>query len=400
MKRIAYILLLLVLISQPAFCRQKKVASFPFRLVGSTIVVETSINGSSPLNFILDTGVKNTMITEILPEDSVELPRGEIVGIRGLGLNDSIRAYHSTKNMLKIGNLRLQNQDILVLMDKIISFSSITGEKINGILGSEILKDYVVEISYSRQRITFYTHESYAVPRSYKRIPAIVAGSKMYVNANVINNGITNENLAMLIDTGAEIGAWFQTIRADAFELPEKRIHGYIGEGLNGEIHGYYAVIDSLNIGPFYLKKPIVTFPDSLYIADFIIRSSRDGTLGNQVLKRFDSFIDFKTPALYLKPNRMFAEKFSYNISGIEMTQNFPYIFDITVHKVWKNSTADLKGIKPGDLILEVDKQPVFTMKMVEIRKILETPRKRPLHIVIQRDLEVLDVYLDMKSPI
>ena len=51
------------------------------------------------------------------------------------------------------------------------------------------------------------------------------------------------------------------------------------------------------------------------------------------------------------------------------MTQNFPYIFDITVHKVWKNSTADLKGIKPGDLILEVDKQPVFTMKMVEIRK-------------------------------
>ncbi len=400
MKRILYIAILFCLTTSPAFSRQKKVASIPFKLVGSSIVIETSINGSTPLQFILDTGVKNNMITEVHSEDSVELPRGKVVAIRGLGLNDSIRAYESTNNLLKIGNLRLQNQNMLVLMDNIISFSSITGEKINGILGSELLKDYVVEINYSRQRITFYTHDSFIVPNSYKRIPAIVAGSKMFINANVINNGMTNENLAMLIDTGAEIGAWFQTIRSDAFELPEKKIHGYIGEGLNGEIHGYYAVIDSLNIGPFYLKKPIVTFPDSMYIADIIIRSSRDGTLGNQVMKRFDSIFDFKTPALYLKPNRMFSEKFSFNISGIEMTQNFPFIFDITVNKVWKNSTADLKGIKEGDLILEVDKQPVFSMKMTEIRRIFETPRKRPLHIVIQRDTDVMDFYLDMKSPI
>ena len=222
----------------------------------------------------------------------------------------------------------------------------------------------------------------------------------MFINANVTSKNTTSENLVMLLDTGAEIGAWLQTIRDDAFALPEKRIHGYIGEGLNGEIHGYYAIVDTLTIGPYHLRRPIITFPDSMYIADFIVRSSRDGTLGNQVMKRFDSFIDFKTPALYLKPNRMFAEKFSFNIAGIEMVQNYPFVFEILVNKVWKNSTADLKGIKKGDLILEVDKQPVFSLKMGEIRKIFETPRKRPLHLVIQRDADVMDFYLDMRSPI
>lgn len=340
------------------------------------------------------------MITDILPEDSVLLPHGEILEIKGLGIKDTVKAYQSQGNELKVGNLKLPSKDILVLMDNLINFSSITGEKINGILGSEILKDYVVEINYSRQRLFLYSHQSFTPPKSYSQIPAIVAGSKMYVNANVKNNGISTENVAMLIDTGAEIGAWFQTIREDAFAVPEKRTHGYIGEGLNGEIHGYYAVIDSLCIGPFCLKKPIVTFPDSMYIASAVLRTARDGTIGNQIMKRFDCFIDFKTPALYLKPNRMFADKFSINIAGIELVQNYPYFFEVSVNKVWKNSTAEKKGVRQGDIILEVDKLPVFTMKLTEIRKIFETPRKRPLHIVIQRDSDVMDVYLDMKSPI
>lgn len=400
MKRFQYILFLLFLVIPPTFSKSKRIASVPFRMAGSYILIETSINGSTPLNFVLDTGLKGTMITEIHSEDSVSLPQGEIVSIRGLGLNDSIQAYESRNNLLKIGNLKFPAKDILVLTSNLIDFSSITGEKINGILGAEVLKDYIIEINYTRQRINFYPHDSFTVPGKYARIPAIVVGGKMYINANVTSSNVTKENLAMLIDTGAEIGAWFQTVRDDAFIMPDKKIHGYIGEGLNGEIHGYYAVVDSLWIGPYCLKNPIVTFPDSVYIADFIMRSSRDGTLGNQIMKRFDSFIDFKTPALYLKPNRMFADRFSFNIAGIEMTQNYPFFFEIRVNKVWKNSTADLKGVKPGDLILEVDRQPVFTMKLTEIRKIFETSRKRPLHVVIQRGDDVMDFFLDMKSPI
>ncbi|MHB9056685.1 MAG: aspartyl protease family protein [Paludibacteraceae bacterium] len=400
MKKFQYILFLLFLVIPPTFSKSKRVASIPFRMAGSYILIETSINGSTTLNFVLDTGLKGTMITGIHSEDSVSLPQGKIVSIRGLGLNDSIQAYQSRNNLLKIGNLKFPDKDILVLTNNLIDFSSITGEKINGILGAEVLKDYIIEINYTRQRINFYLHDSFTVPGKYARIPAIVVGGKMYINANVTSSNVTKENLAMLIDTGAEIGAWFQTVRDDAFIMPDKKIHGYIGEGLNGEIHGYYAVVDSLWIGPYCLKNPIVTFPDSVYIVDFIMRSSRDGTLGNQIMKRFDSFIDFKTPALYLKPNRMFADRFSFNIAGIEMIQNYPFFFEIRVNKVWKNSTADLKGIKPEDLILEVDRQPAFTMKLTEIRKIFETSRKRPLHVVIQRGDDVMDFFLDMKSPI
>lgn len=398
---------LLIIISLfPFFCngdifaKNKKIASVPFRLVGSYVVLDVAINNSKSLSLILDTGVESTIITELGKTESIAFSKGDSVKIKGLGIDKNLHALRIRNNDFKIGLLQFKGKDLTVVLDQGFNLSGITGERINGIIGSDILKEFIVEINYATSKLTFYSHEGFTPHRKFISIPTLLVKNRLYVNADIIDQDGIIKKVVMLLDTGAEVGAWLQTVRSDGIDMPEDRVFGYIGEGLNGEINGYYAYMNRLCLGPFCIKKPIVTFPDSIYISRFLLNSSRDGTLGNKILKRFNLIIDYQTPALYLRPNFMFYEKFSYNIAGIELIQSNDFIFHFQINKVWPSSPADLKGIKEGDLILEIDKKPIYTLKINEIREMFETSRRLPLQLVIQRDNDIMDFFLDMKGTI
>ena len=357
MRRIHFILIVLLLVcgNSILYSKNKKIASVPFELTGSYIVVEVKINDSSPLKMILDTGIKNTIITELLSTDSVSLVRTDTITINGLGNEQDLKAYQSFKNEVKIGRINFTGKNVLLMMDNTFNFTSYSGQKINGIIGTDILQDYIIEINYTNSHIYFYDYDGYVPPSSFVSIPATIENDKIFIYADVVNQDLSRKKVKMLIDTGAELGAWLQNIRKNSVILPEKKTHGYIGQGLSGEILGNYTHLNQICLGPFCINNPIVSFPDSIFITHFILRSDRDGTFGNQIMKRFNNIIDFKKPAIYLKPNFMFKDKSRYNIAGIEIMKEPPFLILTKVNKVWKDSAADKKGIKEGDIIVEVD---------------------------------------------
>ena len=404
MKRICTFLLfsLFISLSAHAFPGNKKVTSVPFEMAGSYVVIKTTINDSSPLNMILDTGVKNTIINELMEDDELNLNKSitDSTRIQGLGNNQGIKAYRSYKNEVKIGKIKFTNKAVLLLPENIFNFTNYTGKKINGILGSDVLRDYIVEINYTKSRVIFYNNNNntFNVPSGYSSIPAVVSNNKLYITAGYTGIDSVPHSLRMLVDTGAELGSWL--FNKSISSMPDKKVYGYIGEGLSGEIKGYYARSVSLCLGPHCISNPIVTFPDSAFTKGLEQETPRDGTLGNQTLKRFNCIIDFKTPAFYLKRNFMFKNKFRYNVAGIEVLREMPHFFITRVHKIWENSPADIKGVREGDLILEVNGMKTFQMNVSEIRDVFETSRRFPLHIVIQRDSEVIDLDLNMNSKI
>ena len=60
------------------------ITSIPFDLVGSYVVLTVRINTSTPLRFILDSGLSNTLITEMYPSDSLSLQFSDTLTIKGL----------------------------------------------------------------------------------------------------------------------------------------------------------------------------------------------------------------------------------------------------------------------------------------------------------------------------
>jgi hypothetical protein len=376
----------------------KSIYSIPFDVVGSYVVLHVRINDSSPLNLILDSGIRNTIITELDTGDRISLSYSDVKELMGLGGGNQLEAYTSNSNILKIGKFKLDYKTVYVLKNDVFNLSRHSGSKINGLIGVDFFQDYVVEINYSQKRIRIYDPTSFKIPKGYGSLPVTVESQKMFVDLTVLESDSTRKSVKMLIDTGAELNAWFQTITKESVHTPRKWVQGTIGEGLNGIITGKYGHIPQICFGDFCLKNPIVSFPDSATITGIVLNSKRDGTIGSQLLNRFNIFIDYKQKRFFFKPNSSFKKRFTYNVAGIEIIQVSPYFTLTEVLDVWKNSPADIAGVKKGDEIMEVNGLNAFQMSLGEVRKIFETPTNNSLLLTLKRDKKDILVQIDMKD--
>lgn len=397
-------LLFLILIFQ-FICKSnasnKPIVTIPFEKVGSYIVVETRINNSSKLKFILDTGVRRTIITELLAGDSIDINSTDTVNLQGLGQGSPLMAYISTDNTISLSRkFKLLNKPVYILQDDAFNLTRQTGTKINGLLGVDFFQNYIVQIDYINSRLKFYEKENFEAPKGYGVMPMICEKQKMYIQLSVLETDTTRRSIKMLIDTGAELNAWFQTLSNRAISIPEKSIHGRIGYGLNGEVNGVFARVPQICIANSCVKDPIVVFPDSASISDIIVNTDRDGTIGSQLLNRFNIIIDSYNKLFYFKPNANFNRPFTYNIAGIEVAQTIAFVPQIEVVNVWKDSPADRAGLKTGDIINEIDNEKVYSMTIPQVKGYFIEPSKRPLRLTIQRGTETILLKVEMKAKI
>jgi C-terminal processing protease CtpA/Prc len=124
----------------------------------------------------------------------------------------------------------------------------------------------------------------------------------------------------------------------------------------------------------------------------------RDGTVGSQILKRFNMIFDYRNKRFYFVKNHYFKDPFDYNISGVEVVQTLLLFPVFEVNKVWKNSQAEKAGIKKGDIVFEINNEKTYFKTLAEIKKIFSTPSKRPLNLLIKRNDEFMKIQLDMKD--
>jgi hypothetical protein len=399
-KVLLFALSVLLLADLDAANKSKPVSSIPFEVVGSYVVIRAKINDSSPLNLILDSGIRNTIITELQEGDRITLNYSDIKDLMGLGGGTHLEAYSSNFNTLKIGKLKLESKTVFVLKEDVFNLSKHTGSKINGLVGVDFFQDYIVEVSYSNKRVYFYDKSSFIAPKGYEMTPLSIEAQKMFVELSVLEGDTARRKVKMLIDTGAELNAWFQTFKVESVHIPLKSIRGTIGQGLNGEIVGKIGRIPQICFGSHCLQNPIVSFPDSASIADIIGNSDRDGTIGSQILSRFNYIIDYQQKSFYFKPNANFNDGFHYNISGIEVTQILPYLPQTEVWKVWLGSPAEKAGVLEGDQILEVNGKKSFELNINDIKNIFQTPSKYPMRIKIYRENKEIQLDIDMNSQI
>lgn len=397
---ILYMLSLILSLQCYAAKRAKPIASIPFETVGTYVVIKLRINNSSPLDLILDSGIRNTIITELMPGDRITLHFSDVKELMGLGTGSTFEAYTSNYNSLKAKKYKIDKKTVFVLKEDIFNLSKHTGSKINGLVGLDFFQDYVIEINYSKKRLRVYDYKTFIAPKGYEKFPILVKDRKMFMNMTIQESDSTKKNVKMLIDTGAELGAWFQTYKENSVTKPDNGIEASIGQGFNGEITGELNRLKKVCFGSFCIHDAIVAFPDSGSIAAIVENSERDGTIGCQLLSRFDTYIDYPNGHIYMKPNRYFSKKFYYNIAGLEIMQILPNLPQVEVWKVWKNSPAEKAGIKVGDQILEVNDMKAFTLKINDFKNIFQTPSNKPLRIKIYRENKTLAMELEMNTRI
>lgn len=122
------------------------------------------------------------------------------------------------------------------------------GIDIHGIIGSEIFKDFIIEINYSKKKITFNNPETYKYKKckQCESFPLIFHHQKPYITGNINTFEEKNYPVKLLIDSGSGDSLWLFKKSLENYSIPQKNITDLLGQGLNGEIFGIKSKLSKL----------------------------------------------------------------------------------------------------------------------------------------------------------
>jgi hypothetical protein len=377
--------------------RKKSRVSISIQVVNNLIIVPVKINNSPPFNFLLDTGVKTTILSEPLLLNFLQSDSSEAVLVLGLGKQGYIIAEKLKNITFLLEGITGEKMDMIVLPEGIISLSEHLGFPVYGILGYDLFKQFPVYINYSANIITLYKESTYRVPkRRTTKVPMKIKNSKPYINAVITSWDGKVDTVEMLVDLGASAPI---LLNEEYKDYSEKHIQSYLGKGISGKLFGTEGRVKSFKIADIEFNNPIVSYPkdDYLFPAEAKIEQW-DGIIGGGLLKRFQVIIDYSESVLYLKRNYRYNEPMFANLSGMEVIAEGLAYNKFKVDFVRPNSAADIAGVKEGDYIITINNHPSFLLTLDEIVSKLNTRPKDFVTIRVQRDDKILIKKITLKS--
>lgn len=379
---------------------RKKSISIKFKSASNLIIIPVTINGSDTLNFILDTGVRYPIITELPFINKLNLNYMMPIQIKGLGEGNDLTAYRSGNNEMKLGELTASNQEVHMIIDENFQISPLLGIPVHGLIGFNLFKDYIVEIDYSNNKLNLYRPEYYKYHNRKKDIilPLSLEGDKPYVYTNILTDDSTKVPVKLLLDTGASDAVWLSLNSDNRIHYPENHIETFLGRGLNGNLYGVKGRLDGIWVGPLILPKPIVAFPNS-DVLDYLISSNdRNGTLGAEILRRFIVTIDYKNNRLTLRPTSKVKEDFNYNMSGMEVSNPMPGLPIYTIDEIRENSPAYFAGLKENDQILTINNNNHMSLELNDINLLLQSKENKKIKLTVLRDGKEIKTSFELKK--
>lgn len=383
------------------FTNKSKKLKIPFKLAHNLIVIPLRINDSPPLNFILDSGVNSTLITQLGFSDTLSLNNSSKITVQGLGTGDTLQALASYGNSIHLPNIKGENQDVFVLLEDVFNLSTRMGMPIHGIVGYDIFKNFIVKINYNTKVITLYRPDTKVrVNKKSEVYDLHIEDCKAYVYAKVRQYNGDSLNVKLVVDTGASHSLSLYLPTHEKLKLPPKVMEAYLGRGLSGDIHGKIGRLNSMSLGRYQFQDLPASFPNEDAIRVALKVANRNGNLGSDILKRFTVIFDYPHNKLYLLANHKYKQPFTYNISGFEISTPMPGINVYVVANVTKDSAAETAGIKAGDQLITVNGQDCNEMDLNSVLEQLEGKPGQLLRLTLRRDLAPYRVVLTLTNSI
>ncbi len=377
-----------------------KSVTVKFKSASNLIIIPVTINDSDTLNFILDTGVRFPIITELPFVNKLNLNYMMPIQIKGLGEGSQLTAYRSGNNTMKLDGITARNQEVQMIIDENFQISHMLGIPVHGLIGFNLFKDFIVEIDYDNEKITLFKPEHYKYRDRKKDIilPLHFDGNKPFVRTSIVTEDMTEVPVKLLVDTGASDAIWLSEHSDQRINLPQNHIETFLGRGLNGDLYGVKGRIDGIWVGPLVLPKPIVAFPNSELIDQLISSNDRNGTIGAEILRRFKVTLDYRNSRLTLRPTSRVNEEFNYNMSGMEVTNPMPGLPIFTISDIRENSPAYFAGLKENDQILSINNSNHRSMELNDINLLLQSRENKKIKLTVLRGGEEFKTSFELKK--
>jgi hypothetical protein len=374
----------------------------PIEVHNNLIVVPVVLNGALPLKFILDTGVRTTILTQKTFTDILNLTYARKYTISGPGGEKLIEAYVTNNVSLELPGVLGRGHAMLVLEEDYLELRNYLGVDVHGILGYELFSRFIIEINYEKKIMTLMLPERFRKKRKYHTIPIRIEDTKPYVTTPVVLSDGTQLTAKLLVDSGASHGLMLDPASDDRIDFPKLVVSSVIGRGLGGEITGKVGRIKTLHLGPYKVENMIANFPDPNSYFDSLKLGSttRNGTIGGETLSRFTVVFNFSREEMLIKKNHAFKKGFHYNLSGMTVKAKGSRLNVFEVTGVRQQSTADKAGLKEGDLIVSINGQMTRNIDLNIINAMLNHRPGKKINLNVDRKGERIRVDFRLEDQI
>jgi hypothetical protein len=258
----------------------------------------------------------------------------------------------------------------------VTSFDSIdqgSGRIISGLLGSDFLRRFTVEIDPTEHRINLFDPLRYRYSGPGGAVPLEFENGDFFVHAKVRIDAHHTYSARLLLDTGSSRQCVIFSQRFLARHRQElaslKGVSGVVGVGLRGQFFGQITRIPELRVGRFVALAPTAALPDEH--ADSVLRFPADGAIGDGILANAGVVFDFARGRLIFEAPEAPLDACSYDRSGLFLMASYPTLGAIRVAYVVHRSPAFEAGVQPGDELLAIDGQAISSLRLGAVRESL-----------------------------
>ena len=392
-RSLALIFLFLIEIDVPgqhlgfALSNGKKRVQIPIEIYNNLIIVPVVLNDALPLKFILDTGVRTTILTQKTFSDILNLSYSRKYTISGPGGDKLVDAYVTNNVSIDLPGVSGRGHAMLVLAEDYLELRNYLGTDVHGILGYELFSRFIVEIDYQKKLLTLMTPERFRKRAKFQSIPMVIEDTKPYIIVPIVLKDGTAMEAKLLMDSGASHGLMLETTSDPRIKVPEKTVSSLLGRGLGGAIYGKVGRINSIRLGTHQLDDVIANFPDPNSYTDSIKVGNifRNGAIGGEIMSRFTVVFNFPKERIFIKKNSNFKNSFYYNLSGITIKAKGSALNIFEVTEVRDQSASQRGGILPGDQILSVNGVAASNLDLNSVNGFFNSKPGRKIRVELSR---------------
>ncbi len=252
----------------------------------NTIYVTSVLNGTDTLQLNFDTGTSDLVLTNDALSNKIR----------------SAPQLYSTKYDLQIGARHYKSK---------IYPAALSGHGTDGRFGWDLFDGLIVELNYDKQLMIVHSRlPAYVVAdNAFSQLPIRYVDNIFLVKSTLVQDKTEQEDW-FLFDSGYQRTAMLDNdlLRDNKFPVAQMEvIKKMIMKGAQGnEIPVVTAALETLKIGKYSLND----VPAQLQTANKPLPGINIHILGNEVLKRFNTFLDFQHNVVYLKPSKHFTDEY------------------------------------------------------------------------------------------
>lgn len=352
------------------------VVTVPITMAANHVIVQVSVNGRSPIGFLLDTGAEH---------ETLNTPRLGAMGLTtygsskeqgGGGTTDSSHAQHLS---MSVGGASVHDQHADVLDET--GLERLWGVPLGGILGYDFISRFVVELDFGAKVMRLYRPGHWAYRGSGVVLPLTFDEGIPYLDASISVPTKPSLPAHLLVDFGAAGVLTFSSPFVRSNDLvrliaPNATVSTTPGGQQFYTQNNIAARIDALKLGDLELKAlpvSLSTNTDGAYAS-----SNLAATMGNGIYSRFRVFVDYAHERLILEPTADSFKPYSQAPSfGLTLLSSGDDLRTFTVAGVRGGSSAEAAGFKKGDIIESVDGLNASQMTLEDLRNLVADDAER-----------------------